>query len=121
MACASPEKKHEAANDLAIPNVIYDQIERPRISDETTILSMGKELIEQNDCQSCHSVEDHLIGPSYRAVNRKYNGDTSRYQYLAEKIINGGGGVWGSSKMLAHQDISRQEAMAMVKYIMSLE
>ena len=49
----------------------------------------------------------------------------SKYQqgdigYLANKIINGGGGVWGEQAMAAHPQISRADAEQMAAYILSL-
>jgi cytochrome c len=39
---------------------------------------------------------------------------------LVDKIIRGGGGVWGEQPMAAHPQLTKDEAGEMVKYIMSL-
>ena len=39
---------------------------------------------------------------------------------LAAKIIKGGAGVWGTTEMAAHPQISDADAIKMVEYILSL-
>ena len=39
---------------------------------------------------------------------------------LSDKIIKGGGGVWGEQPMAAHPQVSKADATEMVKYILSL-
>lgn len=80
----------------------------------------GARLIHGSDCFSCHNVERASIGPSYQEVARRYQNDPSSRGMLAEKIIKGGGGNWGGKMMAAHPDVSEEEALAMVDYIMSL-
>jgi len=38
--------------------------------------------------------------------------------FLANKIINGGSGVWGEHAMNAHPQLSKEEAAEMVKYVL---
>ena len=39
---------------------------------------------------------------------------------LSDKILKGGGGVWGEQPMAAHPQVTKAEATEMVKYILSL-
>ena len=39
---------------------------------------------------------------------------------LSDKIIKGGGGVWGEQPMAAHPQVTKAEATEMVKYILTL-
>ena len=79
----------------------------------------GKRLIELNDCKACHAVERKSIGPAYIDVAKKYRSAT-RVRALAQKIITGGGGVWGEQVMSAHPQLKIDEAEDMVRYILSL-
>ena len=83
-----------------------------------TKFMVGKRLIEGSDCKSCHQRNEKSIGPSYMQVASKYEQDD--IGYLAGKIINGGGGVWGEQAMAAHPQISQADAEQMVSYILSL-
>lgn len=79
----------------------------------------GQRLLEASDCQVCHKANDRLIGPSFAQVSAKYRHDPKSPQYLADKIIQGGSGVWGQVAMPAHPTISRDDALQIVDYIYS--
>lgn len=90
-------------------------------ADESAAFLKGKGLMEKSDCKACHVIDKKSIGPTYRDVAKKYQDDPKAVDYLAQKIINGGGGVWGDVNMAAHPQISMDDAREMVKYILSLE
>jgi cytochrome c len=80
----------------------------------------GLALIGKSDCLTCHKVADNSTGPAYTAVAKKYAGQPGIEDSLAQKIINGGSGVWGSVPMTSHPNLSSDDAKAMVKYILTL-
>lgn len=84
----------------------------------------GQVLISQSDCVSCHKIDGISVGPSYKSISEKYSKDRRNLRrnvnYLADKIIKGGGGVWGETAMAAHPDIKPKDAAQMAQYIMSL-
>ncbi|MEL6122110.1 MAG: ThuA domain-containing protein [Bacteroidota bacterium] len=82
----------------------------------------GIEAISKSDCVSCHKLDGASIGPSYSAISEKYKDQGSRRikKYLSEKIIGGGGGVWGETAMAAHPDLPAKDVDAMASYIVSL-
>ncbi|MFN4147211.1 MAG: PQQ-dependent sugar dehydrogenase [Runella sp.] len=80
----------------------------------------GKRLMDLSDCKACHGIDTKSIGPSYRDVAKKYQKDRNAVNHLAQKIIKGGGGVWGEQAMSAHPQIKEDEAKDMVRYILSL-
>jgi cytochrome c len=80
----------------------------------------GKALIEKSDCKSCHMIDQKSAGPSYKDVAAKYASEKGAVDQLAAKIIRGGSGVWGTTEMAAHPQISDADAIKMVQYILSL-
>lgn len=80
----------------------------------------GKDLVEKNDCLTCHKVDMKLVGPSYQEVAKKYAGlpDTI-VTHLANKVLKGGTGVWGQVPMAAHGGLSQEDATLMVKYVLA--
>lgn len=80
----------------------------------------GKNMVESGDCKSCHKVDEKSIGPSFKQVSEKYKGDPNAMEYLAQKIIKGGGGVWGETAMSAHPTITAGEAKQIVEWVLSL-
>ncbi len=81
----------------------------------------GLNLIAKSDCFTCHKLRDASTGPAYGLVAAKYEGTEANIEMLANKIIAGGQGVWGQIPMAAHPNISKEDAKAMVKYILLLK
>lgn len=79
----------------------------------------GKALVEGADCLSCHKVDSKLVGPAYQDVAAKYT--DADIDHLAQKVIDGGKGVWGDVPMTPHAGLSKENAQKMVKYILSLK
>ncbi len=77
-------------------------------------------LILGSTCKACHKLNAPSIGPSFVQVANRYRNDKKAPDYLAKKIISGGGGVWGEHQMSAHPQIARKDVDEMVKYILSL-
>ena len=73
------------------------------------------------DCKSCHKENSASIGPSFVRVAEKYAQDKKASAYLAQKIVKGGGGVWGDVVMSAHPDIPQKDLNQIVQYILSLK
>jgi cytochrome c len=53
-------------------------------------------------------------------IAKKYRAGSTNIARLSEKIIKGGGGVWGEQAMAAHPQVSNADAREMVQYILSL-
>ena len=87
---------------------------------EASAFLLGKQLMDKSDCNTCHQLDIKSIGPNYQEIAKKYKTDAKAEDYLADKIINGGAGVWGQVAMAAHPQLSKSEASQMAKYILSL-
>lgn len=81
----------------------------------------GEALIKKSDCLACHNVSQKIVGPAYKNVAAKYPATDENIEMLADKIINGGSGVWGAIPMSPHPAVSKADAKEMVKYILSLK
>lgn len=79
----------------------------------------GKVLLEGADCRACHQDKTKLVGPAYADVAKKYK--ASDIKKLAQKVIDGGTGVWGQIPMAPHVTLSHEDAEAMVKYILTIK
>ncbi|WP_187263906.1 c-type cytochrome [Pontibacter beigongshangensis] len=80
----------------------------------------GAKLIAKSDCLACHQEQKKVLGPSYVDVANKYEFNDENVEYLADKIIAGGAGVWGEIPMSPHQNLSKEDAAEMAKYVLSL-
>lgn len=83
--------------------------------------SKGAQLISSSDCLGCHKEQEKLVGPGYKEVAAKYPATEENIDKLANKIITGGSGVWGSVPMTPHPNLALNDAKEMVKYILSLK
>jgi cytochrome c551/c552 len=66
------------------------------------------DVLAKNTCTACHAADRKLVGPSWADIAKKHAG---KGDYLAEKIKNGGNGVWGNIPMppqaIAGDDLRR--------------
>lgn len=72
-------------------------------------------LLQQHACTACHAVNSKLIGPSFAEIAKKHAG---KAEYLAEKIRQGGVGVWGSIPMPA-QTLEEADAKTIADWLAS--
>ena len=62
-------------------------------------LAAGKALFLKSDCLTCHKMDVKLVGPAYYDVAKKYPPTEADYELLANKVISGGSGNWGTVAM----------------------
>jgi len=115
------ETKTKTAIDSTIAS---DNSTKPAAADlsKNPDYQKGIALVASNDCLTCHKIDEMVTGPAYRDVANKYGpGDDAIVNTLAEKIIKGGSGNWGSTPMTPHDGLSKDDAKAMVKYVLLLK
>lgn len=80
----------------------------------------GLAMMRKTTCFSCHSANVASAGPPYASVGRRYAGDLGAAVRLAEKVVRGGVGAWGSKPMPPHPQHTLEEARLMVDWVLSL-
>lgn len=106
-------------NPNAETNVMLEEPATPTAGAAAAGEHEGKTLIAGMDCLTCHKEDAKLVGPSYKEVAAKYT--DADIDKLADKIINGGVGVWGQVPMTPHAGLSKENAKKMVEYILTLK
>jgi cytochrome c len=81
----------------------------------------GKALISYSDCYICHKEDKESVGPAFADIAKRYPAKKVYLDLLANKIIIGGRGTWGTPLMDPHPELSFDDAKLMVYYIMSLK
>jgi cytochrome c len=89
--------------------------------DSGTSNAPGAKLIAANDCGTCHKVDSKVIGPSFLDIAAKYPNTDASVDTLANKVIKGGSGHWGTVPMTPHPNLAVADAQTIVKYILSLK
>ncbi len=79
----------------------------------------AKALAQSKNCLACHAVSTKLVGPAYTEVAKKYKGNKDAEALLIKKVINGGGGVWGTIPMPPNP-VTQDEAKVLVDWILSM-
>ncbi|PZX48412.1 c-type cytochrome [Algoriphagus chordae] len=124
-ACGGGEKTSESTSSspsVAAPAAAPEQnisLEEKYKDDPIYIKGLAK--LKTSDCTSCHMVERKIVGPSYADVAAKYETTDENIAMLADKVINGGVGVWGEIPMPPHVGLSEEDATDMVKYVLLLK
>jgi cytochrome c len=79
------------------------------------------DLAKAKNCMACHNVDAKIVGPAYKEVAKKYAGDKKAEAQLVQKVLKGGGGVWGPVAMPANPQVTEAEAKTLLKWILSLK
>lgn len=69
---------------------------------EVTTYSLSTEVLavaKRSGCLACHSVDKQIVGPAWRDVALKYQGDVTAVDSLINKVKIGGKGVWSDVPM----------------------
>lgn len=79
------------------------------------------DVVKKARCVACHAVDKKMVGPSYREVAAKYNGQADVAARLADKVRNGGSGVWGEIPMAPNDagKISDENLHAAIEWILA--
>lgn len=77
------------------------------------------ELARSKNCVACHHAERKMIGPAFKAVAERYGKDEAAIKTLSEKVVKGGGGIWGQTPMPPQPGVSPDEAETLVKWILA--
>jgi cytochrome c len=79
------------------------------------------ELAQKNACTACHAVDKKLVGPAYKDVAKKYQGDAKAQANLEQKVKKGSVGVWGQIPMPPNNNVKDEDVKTLVTWILSLK
>ncbi|MDY7578079.1 c-type cytochrome [Herbaspirillum sp. RTI4] len=77
------------------------------------------DLARTKNCMACHAIGNKVVGPAYKDVAKKYAGQKGAEDMLVQKVMKGGGGVWGAVPMPANTQVSAAQAHTLVKWVLS--
>jgi len=77
-------------------------------------------LLKKHNCTACHATDKKLVGPAYKEVAKKYQGQKDIAAKLAQIVKKGGQGAWGPVRMPPNAAVSDADIKAMVDYILTL-
>ncbi len=77
-------------------------------------------LAKSSNCLACHTVDNKIIGPAFKDIAAKYEGDDGAIATLTDKVKNGGSGAWGDMPMPPNAAVSDADIETLVNWILSL-
>ena len=115
----------EFDGDVVQPNLVSVQGEfRGRqyaVDGDKDVLDPGLALMRASTCFSCHLTDTASAGPAYKTVALKYKDDPAASERLAQKVLNGGTGVWGQLPMPPHPQHTLDQIRRMVGWVLALK
>ncbi|MCP5279131.1 MAG: c-type cytochrome [Thiobacillus sp.] len=78
----------------------------------------GAALAKANGCLACHNVAVKMVGPAYKAVAKKYKGESGAAARLFEKVRKGGKGTWGPTPMPPQTGVNDADLKAIIAWVL---
>ncbi|THT97947.1 c-type cytochrome [Lampropedia puyangensis] len=78
-------------------------------------------LMKSKACIACHSVERKIVGPAFKDVAAKRQGEDGALQILVDHIRNGSKGVYGPVPMPPNTRVNEEEAKKLAEWILQLK
>lgn len=79
------------------------------------------QLAQKGNCIACHAAEAKLVGPSWKDIAKKYDGDATAEARLVAKVKKGGAGVWGPVPMPPNVTVKDADIKTIVQYVLSVK
>jgi cytochrome c len=79
----------------------------------------AKALAAKSACLACHAVDRKLVGPSYKTVAAKHQGQADALQIVAGRIKSGGSGIYGPVPMPAQPNLKDDEVQLLAAWVLA--
>ena len=79
----------------------------------------AKALAAKSACLACHAVDRKLVGPSYKTVAAKHQGQADALQIVAARIKSGGSGIYGPVPMPAQPNLKDDELKLLAAWVLA--
>lgn len=87
---------------------------------DVALVKKGEVLVAYSDCYDCHKEDNRAKGPAFRDIAKRYPANKVYVEHLARQVIRGSRGSWGYPVMSPHPQVKKEDAEAMVTFILSL-
>lgn len=79
----------------------------------------AKALAAKSACLACHAVDKKLVGPSYKDVAAKHQGQPDALEKVAARIKSGGSGTYGPVPMPAQPNLKEDELKLLAAWVLA--
>ena len=119
VASSAPAEKSESNRPLPQAEIAPSAIESIANNRATVDSAQVNVLLQKNACLACHGMDNKLVGPSFRAVAKRYKDQLDAVNTLSVKIMSGGQGAWGAIPMPA-QALKADESRLLAQWLFQL-
>ncbi len=102
----------ERLTDVETPSAI-------KVTEASVIEAQLEDDLSKLGCFACHAVDEERIGPTYRSIAVLYRQADAK-ALLVNKVINGGGGIWGPMPMISHPHLTPEILNPLIERILAL-
>ena len=75
-------------------------------------------VMRTSNCFNCHNFTGKSIGPSFYEIGKRYTLTAANTDTLVKRIRAGSTDIWGKEKMPAHPELTRQQIISSVEWIL---
>ena len=75
-------------------------------------------LAQRHHCVMCHELDKKFVGPGFREVARRYEGQPDAAAMLYEKVRKGGAGSWGTVAMPPNRTVPASDIRRLVDWVL---
>jgi cytochrome c len=79
----------------------------------------AKALASKSACLACHAADKKLVGPSYKDVAAKHQGQADALEKVAARIKSGGSGMYGPVPMPAQPNLKDDELKLLAAWVLA--
>ena len=79
----------------------------------------AKALATKSACLACHAVDKKMVGPSYKSVAAKHQGQADALEKVAARIQSGGSGMYGPVPMPAQPNLKDDELKLLAAWVLA--
>lgn len=79
---------------------------------------VGLAAMKTSNCFNCHGFDEPLIGPSFREISERYTNEDSTVNTLVQRVIEGSSGIWSSTVMPSHPELSSENTKEIIHWIL---
>ena len=74
-------------------------------------------LAKKHNCLACHQIDKKSVGPSYKDIAKKYQGQNVAAK-LEDKVKKGGSGAWGGVPMPPNAAVPDADIKKLVDWVL---
>lgn len=79
----------------------------------------AKALAAKSACLACHSADKKIVGPAYKDVAAKHNGQADALEKVAARIKSGGAGIYGPVPMPPQPALKDEELKLLAEWVLA--